>query len=58
MEQRHSHSSGKTSNLVISHKSKQQQKEIGCIESFDPQKVDVYLTIDFNSDIYNYQEVF
>ena len=39
--QRHSRSSGKTSNLVISHKSKQHQKAEEC---FDPQKVDDYLS--------------
>jgi hypothetical protein len=37
-------SSGKTSNLVISHKSKQHQKAGGHEEPFDPQKVDDYLS--------------
>lgn len=42
--QRHSRSSGKTSNLVISHKSKQHQKAGDHEECFDPQKVDDYLS--------------
>ncbi len=42
--QRHLRSSGKTSNLVISHKSKQHQRAGDHEEPFDPKKVDDYFS--------------